>query len=112
MHDIDQLVVRGRGRIAEFVDRVRIGKSAEADELANPFAPVQLQFGGSMSEQYSLQFTRLRTRGLVKRITGTYRYNLTRLGRTAVTASADLSSRPSFRSHVTNLGHTRSRVGS
>ena len=39
-HDINQLGVRGAGRIAEFVDRVRIGELAKPDELKNPLPPV------------------------------------------------------------------------
>src|SRR5215831_6597139 len=43
--------MRGARRIAEFIDRVRIGQLAQADELADPLSPVQLQLGGPVGEQ-------------------------------------------------------------
>ena len=39
----------------------------------------------------SRQLTRLRTLGLIKRVSGTYRYYLTRLGRSAVAACCRLT---------------------
>jgi hypothetical protein len=39
-HNIDQLGVRSAVRIAEFVDRMRIGKLAQAHELKDPLPPV------------------------------------------------------------------------
>jgi hypothetical protein len=35
------LGVRGAGGVAEFVDRMRIGKIAQPDELADPLPPIQ-----------------------------------------------------------------------
>jgi hypothetical protein len=40
VHNIDQLGVRAAGRIAEFIDRVCIGKPAQPGELADPLPPV------------------------------------------------------------------------
>jgi len=50
-HDIDQLVVGIAGRIAEFGNRVCIGKLAQTEELADALPPAQLQLGRPMSEQ-------------------------------------------------------------
>ena len=50
-HNVDQLGVRDVGRIAEFVDRVRIRKPAQADELADPLSPVQVQLGPPVGEE-------------------------------------------------------------
>ena len=50
-HNVDQLGVRDVGRIAEFIDRVRIRKPAQADELADPLSPVQLQLGPPVGEE-------------------------------------------------------------
>jgi hypothetical protein len=50
-HNVDRLGVRDVGRIAEFIDRVRIRKPAQADELADPLSPVQLQLGPPVGEE-------------------------------------------------------------
>jgi hypothetical protein len=39
-HNIDQLGMRSAGWVAEFVDRMRIGKLAQAHELKDPLPPV------------------------------------------------------------------------
>jgi hypothetical protein len=51
------LVVRCASRIAEFVGRVRVGKLAPADELADPLPPVELQLGRPVGEQDAPQLT-------------------------------------------------------
>src|SRR5271165_1908132 len=43
--------MRGAGRIAKFIFRVRVRKPAEADELADSLSPIQLQLGWPVSEQ-------------------------------------------------------------
>lgn len=50
-HDVDQLVVLIAGRIAEFADRMGIGKFAQVDQLADPLAPVELQLGRTVGEK-------------------------------------------------------------
>src|SRR5215471_12169036 len=50
-HDIDQLTVGIAGGIAEFGNRVRLGKLAEAGELADALPPAELQLGWPMGEQ-------------------------------------------------------------
>lgn len=54
-HNVDQLVVRGTGRIAKFRDRMGIGKFAQVDELADPLAPVELELGRTVGEQNAHQ---------------------------------------------------------
>jgi hypothetical protein len=50
-YDIDQLGVRGAFRIAEFCDRVSIGKLAELDQLADPLVSIERQIRRAASEQ-------------------------------------------------------------
>ena len=50
-HNVDQLAVRIAGGIAEFGERVRIGKLAQTDKLADALPPVQLQLGRAMGKQ-------------------------------------------------------------
>ena len=44
-------MVRGAGRIAEIIDRMRVGETAQAGELADALPPVQLQLGRPVGEQ-------------------------------------------------------------
>ncbi|HWX30006.1 MAG TPA: hypothetical protein VNZ53_21535, partial [Steroidobacteraceae bacterium] len=44
----------------------------------------------------SRQLARLRQLGVIKRVTGTYRYYLTRAGRAAIAAGRRLTNKPSF----------------
>ena len=52
--------MRGGGRIIELVDRVRIRKLAQLDELEDPLPPVQRQLGCSAGDQQmpELAFTK------------------------------------------------------
>jgi hypothetical protein len=50
-HDLDQLGVCAAGRIAEFIDRMGVGKLAQPDELQDPLPPVQRQFGRPTGDQ-------------------------------------------------------------
>ena len=54
-HNVDQLVVRGAGRIAKFRDRMGIGKFAQVDELPDPLSPVELHLGRTVGEQNTPQ---------------------------------------------------------
>ena len=54
-HNVDQLVVRGAGRIAKFRDRMGIGKFAQVDQLPDPLSPVELQLGRTVGEQNAPQ---------------------------------------------------------
>lgn len=60
-HNTNQLGVCDVGRIAEFVDRVGIGQSAQAEKFANALPSVELQLGGAVSEQKSVATRRRRT---------------------------------------------------
>jgi hypothetical protein len=50
-HDTDQLGMRGVVRIAEFVNRMRVGKLTQPDEFEDPLPAVQWQFGRPAGEQ-------------------------------------------------------------
>jgi hypothetical protein len=54
-HRVDQLVVRGAGRIAKFRDGMGIGKFAQVDQLADPLSPVELQLGRTVGEENAPQ---------------------------------------------------------
>src|SRR6266446_3686067 len=47
--------MRGAGWISELVDRVGVGEPAQAGELADALASVELQFGRPMGEQEAPQ---------------------------------------------------------
>jgi hypothetical protein len=51
LHNSYQLMMRGAVRIADFGERVGIGKLAQAHQLADPLSPVQLQFGPAVGKQ-------------------------------------------------------------
>ena len=50
-HDTDQLSVRGALRIAEFGDRVRVGKFTEVDQFADALLTIQRQLARPACEQ-------------------------------------------------------------
>src|SRR5215472_15274238 len=54
--NIDQLDVRGGGRIAKFVHRVSVGQFAQTDEFVDLLPPVQLERGRPVGEQNATQF--------------------------------------------------------
>ena len=42
LQDIDQLLVRSAGRITKLVNRVRVGKPAQTQDLTDPLTPIEL----------------------------------------------------------------------
>src|SRR5215472_17724919 len=51
LDDLDQLAMRGAGRIAELIDRMLVGEAAEAQKLARALPAVQLQVRRPRSEE-------------------------------------------------------------
>jgi hypothetical protein len=45
LHNLNQLAVCVACRITEFASRMRIGKPAQPQQVAEPLAPIELQFG-------------------------------------------------------------------
>src|SRR3984893_12741184 len=45
LQHIDQLAVRGAGRVVELADRMSVHQPAEPQQLAHPLAPIELQLG-------------------------------------------------------------------
>jgi hypothetical protein len=54
-HDIDQLAVSRAGGIAELGFRMCVGKSAQADQLADSLAPIELQPGSPVDQKNAPQ---------------------------------------------------------
>jgi DNA-binding transcriptional ArsR family regulator len=77
-HPIEQRLLRALQRPAFSIAGIR---RAHLPPVLDKLSPATV----------SRHLTRLRTRGLIKRISGTYRYYLTRLGRCAVAACCRLT---------------------
>ena len=56
VHDLNQLAMRGAGRVAELVDGMLVRQPAQPQQFADPLSPVQLQLGWPAGEQEPRDF--------------------------------------------------------